>query len=72
MLITTFQLVKGTQLSSGSVYAHVAGGAALIRNWFPMRRVPCRGVRPLLQLSYSIVSSLGKAGLRGQLTCSSS
>lgn len=52
------QLVKGTALSTGSVYAHVAGGAALIRSWYPIKEVPCGGVRPLLQLCYSTVSIL--------------
>jgi hypothetical protein len=50
------QLVKGTELSAGTVYAHVAGGAALIRSWFPMQQAQCGGVRPLLQLCYSTVS----------------
>lgn len=49
------QLVKGTPLTTGSIYAHVAGGAALIRSWFPMREEACKGVRPLLQLCYTTV-----------------
>ena len=49
------KVVKGTELSTGSIYAHVAGAAALIRSWFPMRRTPCGGVRPLLLLCYSTV-----------------
>lgn len=56
VMLAMFELVKGTELSTGSVYAHVAGGAAMIRTWFPMRFTPCGGVRPLLQLCYSTVS----------------
>lgn len=51
--LALFELVKGTSLSTGSVYAHVAGCAALICSWFPLKEVPDGGVRPLLQLCYS-------------------
>lgn len=53
--LINLQLVKGTPLTTGSIYAHVAGGAALIRSWFPMREESCKGVRPLLQLCYTTV-----------------
>lgn len=55
VMLALFELVKGVDLSTGSVLAHVAGGAALIRTQFPMQHLPCQGVRPLLQLCFSTV-----------------
>ena len=55
VMLALFEIVKGVELSTGSVHAHVAGGAALIRAQFPMQHLPCRGVRPLLQLCFSTV-----------------
>ncbi|KAK7208672.1 hypothetical protein V2G26_015850 [Clonostachys chloroleuca] len=63
VLLALFELVKGTELSAGTVYAHVAGGAALIRSWFPMQQAQCGGVRPLLQLCYSTFITAYETGM---------
>ncbi|KAG9255208.1 uncharacterized protein F5Z01DRAFT_635496 [Emericellopsis atlantica] len=63
VLLAMYELVKGTELTTGTVYAHVAGGAALIRQWYPMRKTPCGGVRPLLQLCFSTFLTAYEIGI---------
>ncbi|KAF9875651.1 hypothetical protein CkaCkLH20_07032 [Colletotrichum karsti] len=55
--LAMFEVVKGTHHSTGTVHAHVMGGAALMRSWCPMPSVPFGGFRALLQLCYSMVSA---------------
>ncbi|KAL0930757.1 White-opaque regulator 1-like protein 2 [Colletotrichum truncatum] len=61
--LAMFEVVKGTHHSTGTVHAHVMGGAALMRSWCPMPSVPFGGFRALLQLCYSMFIPLHVAGL---------
>ncbi|OHW96399.1 C6 zinc finger domain-containing-like protein [Colletotrichum incanum] len=61
--LAMFEVVKGTHHSTGTVNAHVMGGAALMRSWCPMPSVPFAGFRALLQLCYSMFIPLHVAGM---------
>ncbi|KAL3291943.1 peroxisomal adenine nucleotide transporter 1 [Colletotrichum asianum] len=61
--LAMFEVVKGTHHSTGTVHAHVMGGAALMRSWCPMPSVPFGGFRALLQLCYSMFIPLHVAGM---------
>ncbi|KAF6804653.1 White-opaque regulator 1-like protein 2 [Colletotrichum sojae] len=61
--LAMFEVVKGTHHSTGTVHAHVMGGAALMRSWCPMPSVPFSGFRALLQLCYSMFIPLHVAGM---------
>ncbi|OLN81620.1 White-opaque regulator 1-like protein 2 [Colletotrichum chlorophyti] len=61
--LAMFEVVKGTHHSTGTVHAHVVGGAALMRSWCPMPSVPFGGFRALLQLCYSMFIPLHVAGM---------
>ncbi|WQF75793.1 Putative zn(2)Cys(6) fungal-type DNA-binding domain-containing protein [Colletotrichum destructivum] len=61
--LAMFEVVKGSHYSTGTVHAHVMGGAALMRSWCPMPSVPFAGFRALLQLCYSMYIPLHVAGM---------
>ncbi|KAK2042270.1 hypothetical protein LZ31DRAFT_526531 [Colletotrichum somersetense] len=61
--LAMFEVVKGTHHSTGTVNAHVMGGAALMRSWCPMPSLPFAGFRALLQLCYSMFIPLHVAGM---------
>ncbi|TQN71874.1 hypothetical protein CSHISOI_03609 [Colletotrichum shisoi] len=61
--LAMFEVVKGSHHSTGTVHAHVMGGAALMRSWCPMPSVPFAGFRALLQLCYSMYIPLHVAGM---------
>jgi hypothetical protein len=57
VMLALFEVVKETHQSSSTPYAHIMGGAALLRSWLPMPQAPFGGFRALLQLCYTMVSS---------------
>ncbi|OBR13842.1 C6 zinc finger domain-containing protein [Colletotrichum higginsianum IMI 349063] len=61
--LAMFEVVKGSHHSTGTVHAHVMGGAALMRSWCPMPSAPFAGFRALLQLCYSMYIPLHVAGM---------
>ncbi|CRK13738.1 hypothetical protein BN1723_001998 [Verticillium longisporum] len=58
VMLAMFEVVKGTHHATGTVHAHVMGGAALMRSWCPLPNAPFGGFRALMQLCYSMLLSL--------------
>ncbi|KAH6687532.1 hypothetical protein EV126DRAFT_432603 [Verticillium dahliae] len=54
VMLAMFEVVKGTHHATGTVHAHVMGGAALMRSWCPLPNAPFGGFRALMQLCYSM------------------
>lgn len=57
VMLALFEVVKGTHVSSHSAHAHILGAAALMKSLIPIRNTPGLGLKGLMQLCYSMVTT---------------